>query len=89
MPSIIGRLAGTAARIEELITSVNTALLELKSEGKWSIKEEIGHLVDMEPLWFGRVEDVINNELELRMAEHDDHHLAAIRNILLNVESLF
>jgi uncharacterized damage-inducible protein DinB len=155
MPSIIARLAGTAARIEELVGSLDRPILELKPEGKWSIKEEIGHLGDMEPLWFGRVEDVINNELELRradltnrktheanhnatdlkiltgqfreerarlvagldrlpdqqlfnsalhprmkipmriidhayfVAEHDDHHLAAIRSILLNVESLF
>jgi uncharacterized damage-inducible protein DinB len=155
MPSIIGRLAGTAVRIEELVGNINSAVLELKSEGHWSIKEEIGHLTDMEPLWFGRIEDVVNNEPELRMAdltnrktneanhnakdiktltglfreeraklvarldrlpdqqlfnsalhprmkipmriidhayfvaEHDDHHLAAIRSILLNVESLF
>ncbi|RQO74949.1 DinB family protein [Pedobacter sp. KBW06] len=155
MPGITGRLAGTAARIDELVGGLNTAVLELKPEGHWSIKEEVGHLLDMEPLWFGRIEDVINNELELRMAdltnrktheanhnakdiklltgqfreerarlvdrldrlpdqqlfnsalhprmkipmrivdhayfvaEHDDHHLAAIRSILLNVDSLF
>jgi uncharacterized damage-inducible protein DinB len=30
------------------------------------MKENIGHLTDLEPLWQGRLEDIINGEAELR-----------------------
>lgn len=41
-------------------------ILEIKPGGTWSIKENIGHLTDLEPLWQGRLEDFINGEKELR-----------------------
>lgn len=69
-PSILERLSGTPARIEELIGQVDPAdLLILKPGGKWSIKEEIGHLGDMEPLWSGRVDDLVKGATELRVAD--------------------
>lgn len=68
-PSIIERLAGTPARLEEKIKSIPVEILEIKPEGAWSIKENIGHLTDLEPLWQGRLEDFLNNEKELRPAD--------------------
>jgi uncharacterized damage-inducible protein DinB len=65
-PSIIERLRGTPARLEEICRSIPAEYLELKPEGTWSIKENIGHLADLEPLWQGRLEDFINGEKELR-----------------------
>ena len=65
-PSIIERLAGTPARLEEKMKSVPAAVLETKPGGTWSIKENIGHLTDLEPLWQGRLEDFLNGEKELR-----------------------
>lgn len=65
-PSIIERLAGTHARLEEKMKSIPAAILEIKPEGTWSIKENIGHLTDLEPLWQGRLQDFINGEKELR-----------------------
>ena len=69
LPSIIERLCGTPARVEEIVGTLDTDLLTLKEEEKWSIKEEIGHLGDMEPLWSGRTDDLINGEAELRVAD--------------------
>jgi uncharacterized damage-inducible protein DinB len=69
LPSIIERLSGTPARIEEIIGSLDTELLTVKREGKWSIKEEIGHLGDLEPLWSGRIDDLVNGAVELRIAD--------------------
>ncbi|WP_186774633.1 hypothetical protein [Chitinophaga pinensis] len=46
--------------MEEIIGTQDTDLLTLKDDGKWSIKEEIGHLGDMEPLWSGRTDDLTN-----------------------------
>ncbi|MBW8688329.1 DinB family protein [Chitinophaga rhizophila] len=69
LPSIIERLSGTPVRIEEIAGSLDTDLLTLKRPGKWSIKEEIGHLGDMEPLWAGRIDDLSNGLAELRTAD--------------------
>lgn len=65
-PSLIERLAGTPARLEEKLKSISTSILENKPDGTWSIKENIGHLTDLEPLWQGRLEDIKNNREEMR-----------------------
>jgi uncharacterized damage-inducible protein DinB len=69
LPSIIERLAGTPARIEEIVSHINSEMLQLKQENKWSIKEEVGHLGDLEPLWLVRLDDLINNAAELTKAD--------------------
>jgi uncharacterized damage-inducible protein DinB len=69
LPSIIERLSGTPARIEEITVNLDEAFLTLKRNGKWSIKEEIGHLSDLEPLWLGRLEELKNGIPELRAAD--------------------
>lgn len=69
LPAIIERLSGTPARIEEIIRTTSPEILIVKSEEKWSINEETGHLSDMEPLWLGRLEDLINGATELRVAD--------------------
>jgi uncharacterized damage-inducible protein DinB len=69
LPSIIERLSGTPARIEEMVSQLSPGLLVFKPDNKWSIKEHIGHLSDLEPLWFGRLEDILNGLPELRVAD--------------------
>jgi uncharacterized damage-inducible protein DinB len=65
-PSIIERLRGTPARLEEKCKTIPEKILEIKPDNTWSIKENIGHLADLEPLWQGRLQDFINGEKELR-----------------------
>lgn len=69
LPSIIERLTGTPARVEEIIGMLDTDQLTLKREGRWSVKEEIGHLGDLEPLWSGRIDDLLSGNTELRVAD--------------------
>ena len=65
-PSIIERLRGTPARLEEKCRAIPADILQIKPNNTWSIKENIGHLTDLEPLWQGRLQDFINSEKELR-----------------------
>lgn len=65
-PSILERLLGTPIRLEDKVKSIAENKLSLKINGTWTIKENIGHLIDLEPLWQGRFEDIINGEKELR-----------------------
>ena len=65
-PSIIERLAGTPIRLEEKFNSISPDIVSVRVNGTWTIKENAGHLTDLEPLWQGRLDDIINGKVELR-----------------------
>lgn len=88
-PSIIERLAGTPARLEEKMKTISVDILERKPDNTWSIKENIGHLTDLEPLWQGRFEDIKNGEKELRptdlanrKTDEADHNSKSLEQLL-------
>lgn len=89
LPAIIERLSGTPARVEEITGNLDAELLTIKEPGKWSIKEEIGHLGDLEPLWSGRIDDMVDGAATLRVADltnqttHQADHNATKTIILL------
>jgi uncharacterized damage-inducible protein DinB len=56
-PNVCVRLLGTPARLEEMLGGVPREVLIRKPEGKWSVQEQAGHLLDLEPLWIARVDD--------------------------------
>src|SRR5580704_13575919 len=56
-PNVCVRLRGTPARLEEMLRTVSREKVTRKPDGKWSMQEHAGHLVDLEPLWLARVED--------------------------------
>lgn len=65
-PSVIERLSGTPARLEHKFKNTPAHILATKVDNTWSIKENLGHLADLEPLWQGRLEDIIAGKEELR-----------------------
>jgi len=89
LPAIIERLSGTPARIEEIAGGLEPAVLLFTPDGKWSIKEETGHLSDLEPLWLGRLDDLVSGLAELRVADltnrqtHAANHNAMETTVLL------
>ncbi|AUP78195.1 DinB family protein [Flavivirga eckloniae] len=73
-PSILERLEGTSIRLNYKVSQIAKEHLTLKFEGKWSIQENIGHLIDLEPLWLGRLEDILNDaEIMRRTADLENH----------------
>jgi uncharacterized damage-inducible protein DinB len=89
LPSIIERLIGTPVRLEEITRNLDEYMLISKDGDKWSIKEEAGHLSDLEPLWFGRLEELMSGLAELRVADltnqrtHTANHNVIAMEILL------
>ena len=65
-PSILERLDGTPVRLEEKCNAIPSAIMGEKINNAWSIKEHVGHLADLEPLWQGRLTDIITGQAELR-----------------------
>lgn len=51
--SILERLRGTPARLEERLRDCTAAQLVHRVADRWSIQEHAGHLWDLEPLWLG------------------------------------
>ena len=50
VPPVLGRLKGTPARAKELVAGISETLLATRVNGKWSVKEHLGNLVDLQPL---------------------------------------
>lgn len=69
LADILERLRGTEIRIVYMINSIPEKDCEFKPEGKWSIKEHIGHLTDLEDLHEGRIDDFLERKEVLRAAD--------------------
>ena len=67
--SILERLKRTPELIEQLVYSISPKILKRKIDDSWSIQEHIGHLIDLEELHEGRIDDFINGTEELREAD--------------------
>ncbi len=68
-PFIIERVRGTPARLQDRIEGLPAGFLKERVEGAWSIQENVGHLGDLEPLWTGRLDDLLTGRRELRHAD--------------------
>jgi hypothetical protein len=66
---LIERLACTSQRLEELTGSLRVELLVARPEDGWSIQENVGHLLDLESLFIGRLDDYEAGADELRPAD--------------------
>lgn len=63
------RLRGTTARLLWMTASLPEEMLSHRPDGKWSIKEHIGHLIDLEELHEGRLDDFLARAETLRAAD--------------------
>lgn len=69
LPNILERLNGTSSRMKEMISTLTEAETGRRHEGKWSIKDHIGHLADLEELHSGRINDFLERKKILRPAD--------------------
>jgi uncharacterized damage-inducible protein DinB len=89
-PVIVERLRGTPARLEDRLHPVPASILTRRSGTTWSAQENAGHLLDLEPLWFGRVEDLLTRRPEMTPADltnrrtHEANHNAALLGTILS-----
>jgi uncharacterized damage-inducible protein DinB len=68
-PIIIERLRGTSVQLQAITEHIADEKLSRKKEGKWSVKEVIGHLCDLEELWSARIDDFLAGKEILRAAD--------------------
>jgi hypothetical protein len=83
LPVIVERLRGAPARLTDRLAGVPHGLLVRRSGDSWSLQENVGHLLDLEPLWQQRVGDVAQRRDTLAEADltnrrtHEANHNAA------------
>ena len=89
LPYICVRLRGAPARLEEMSRAAPRDALLRKPEGKWSAQEHAGHLLDLEPLWMTRIDDLQAGgevlaiaDLTNRKTDDANHNSRALAEIL-------
>ncbi|SMO55912.1 DinB family protein [Solitalea koreensis] len=95
LPSILERLSGTPARLEEKLSSIPKIIHSNRFDNAWSIKENIGHLIDLEPLWITRVEQILEGEEQLmptdlrnRKTDEANHNAVKLSRLLLDFRKI-
>lgn len=67
--SILEKLNENPEIISRLVSSLPKEILTKRIENSWSIQENVGHLIDLEGLHTGRIDDFIAGEKMLRPAD--------------------
>ena len=89
-PELLERIRGTPARLEERVREFSSQDWIRRVDERWSIQENVGHLLDLEPLWLGRLHDLEAGAPVLREADlenratHEAQHNARSMLALLH-----
>ena len=68
-PVVVERLRGTPARIEDKVRGLSPTVLTRRDGDAWSIQEHVGHLLDLDELHTGRLDDFLAGAEVLRAAD--------------------
>jgi hypothetical protein len=88
-PCVLERLRGTPARLEERVRGLAPHVLTARRGEAWSIQEQVGHLLDLDELHEGRLEDYAQGLPALRPADMSNrktyeaaHNAARLEDLL-------
>src|ERR1044071_8875320 len=68
-PEMIERVRGTPARLEELLAGLPSETLTAQVDGRWSMQENAGHLLDLESLVSQRIDEYLAGNSALHAAD--------------------
>ncbi len=68
-PVVVDRLRGAPARVEDKVRDLPASVLTRRDGNAWSIQEQIGHLLDLDELHDGRLDDYLAGAAVLRPAD--------------------
>jgi hypothetical protein len=87
--NVVERVRGTPARLEDLTRGSSREILTRRDRDKWSIQEQAGHLLDLEPLGTIRLDDFEAGRDPLTAADmanqktyEANHNASTIENML-------
>jgi hypothetical protein len=68
-PEMIERIRGTPARLAELLAGLPHETLTAQIDGRWSMQENAGHLLDLESLVSQRIDEYLAGNSTLHAAD--------------------
>lgn len=84
-PNVLARVRGTSPRLGEAVEGLSREHLVLARGGKWSIQENTGHLLDVEDLFWRRLQEYVIGAESLTPApyesierKHNERHIGTI-----------
>ena len=72
-PALLERLRGTPARAKAMVAGVSEEVLAARPHGKWSVKDHLGHLVDLQLLDEQRFHEFLARAPVLSAADISNH----------------
>ncbi len=94
-PPILARLRSLPDRVERAIEGVSPERLRHRADDRWSMQENVGHLLDLEPLWEQRLDDydagatVLHPaDLENRKTHEANHNAREIADLLRDLRTV-
>src|SRR5215813_14370472 len=88
-PEMIERVRGTPARLEDLLAGLSSETLTAQADGRWSMQENAGHLLDLESLVSQRIDEYLAGNSTLHAADMSnrktydaDHNQVPVSSIL-------
>jgi hypothetical protein len=85
LPFFLDRLDGTLVRLREKTKNVPDNILTEKLDDKWSIKENIGHLADLEVIAIKRIDEIakgISPMMSAIIPPQQDYNAQPLQHIL-------
>jgi uncharacterized damage-inducible protein DinB len=88
LENVLVRLEGTPIRLMHYCLGLDGDHASTRVDGKWSINEHVGHLVDLERLHHARISDFVGRKPELQAADMQNRATEEARHNLQSLESL-
>jgi DinB superfamily len=87
-PEMIERIRGTPARLEDLLTGLSPETLTTQADGRWSMQENAGHLLDLESLVDQRIDEYVSGNRALHAADMSNRKTFEASHNEVPVESI-
>jgi hypothetical protein len=84
LPFFLERLEGTTVRIQNKVKAIDNNSLSEKFNGKWSIKQHIGHLTEVDRIGNRRIDEMLAGAAMLSPAvfEPEDYNPWSIEKVI-------
>ena len=85
LPFYLERLQGTIARLSKKVEGFSEETLSDKMDGKWSVKQNIGHLAEVDEIANKRIDEMINGITPMSPAVFEpkhDYNAKSIKEVL-------
>jgi hypothetical protein len=84
LPFYLERLSGTGIRIAKKVQGVPEDILSEKINGKWSVKQNIGHLAEVDEIALKRIDQILQGVTVMSPAvfEPKDYNSLPVREVL-------